>query len=117
MVQASAEASLRYDAKEGGYDYTVVRPGQLLGGPYDNNYYLGTLFQLDKDAETREVLLGRGDVTLNDNPQLGTLRSTLAETIAQTLESGAALNTDFTVVNAQGEFPEPAVLRERLAQL
>ena len=32
-----------------------MRPGQLLGGPYDNNYYLGTLFQLDADAETREV--------------------------------------------------------------
>ena len=26
--------------------YTIVRPGQLFGGPYDNNYYLGTLFQV-----------------------------------------------------------------------
>ena len=79
--------------------------------------YLGTLFRLDKDADEREVLLGRGDVTLDDNPQLGTLRSTLAEVIAQTLESGAAINTDFTVVNAKGEFPEPEVLAERLAAL
>ena len=72
---------------------------------------------MDKDAETRGVLLGKGDVTLNDDPQLGTLRSTLAEVIAQTLESGAALNTDFTVVNAKGEFPDEATLRTELAAL
>ena len=63
------------------------------------------------------MLLGKGDVTLNDDPQLGTLRSTLAEVIAQTLECGAGENADFTCVNAKGEFPEPAVLRERLAAL
>jgi hypothetical protein len=58
----------------GGYDACVVRPGQLFGGPYDNNYYLGTLFQLDKDAQTRGVAMARGDTLLGD-----TLRSTLAE--------------------------------------
>ena len=79
-AKASAEAAIKADAEKGGYAYTFVRPGQLFGGPYDNNVYLGTpLFQLDKDADERDVLLGRGDVTLNDDPQLGTLRSTLAE--------------------------------------
>jgi len=116
-AKAAAEAAIEADAKAGSYAYTFVRPSQLFGGPYDNNYYLGTLFQLDKDADTREVLIGKGDVTMNDDPQLGTLRSTLAEVIAQTLEGGAALNTDFTVVNAKGEFPETSVLRERLAAL
>ena len=116
-AKAAAEEAIMTDAANAGYKYTIVRPGQLFGGPYDNNYYLGTLFQLDKDADTREVLLGRGDVTLNDDPQLGTLRSTLAEVIAQAMESGAALDTDFTVVNAAGDFPEPRVLRERLAVL
>ena len=75
-AKASAEAAIKADAEQGGYAYTFVRPGQLFGGPYDNNVYLGTLFQLDKDADERDVLLGRGDVTLNDDPQLGTLRST-----------------------------------------
>ncbi|GMH59112.1 hypothetical protein TL16_g11519 [Triparma laevis f. inornata] len=116
-AKAAAETAIISDAKIGGFSYTFVRPSQLFGGPYDNNFYLGTLFQLDKDAETREVLIGRGDVTMNDDPQLGTLRSTLAEVIAQTLETGAALDTDFTVVNAKGEFPEVAVLQERLAML
>jgi len=116
-AKAEAEAAIVSDAGTGGYSYTFVRPGQLFGGPYDNNVYLGTLFQLDKDADTREVLLAKGDVTLNDDPQLGTLRSTLAEVIASCLEIGAALDTDFTVVNGAGEFPEPAVLRQRLAAL
>lgn len=48
------QASLPVPVPVRGAD-TFVRPGQLFGGPYDNNYYLGTLFQLDKDAETREV--------------------------------------------------------------
>ena len=116
-AKAAAEDAIAADAAAGGYAYTIVRPSQLFGGPYDNNVYLGTLFQLDKDADTREVLLGRGDVTMNDDPQLGTLRSTLAEVIAQTLETGACENLDFTVVNGKGEFPEADVLRARLAAL
>ena len=116
-AKASAEAAIKADAEKGGYSYTFVRPGQLFGGPYDNNVYLGTLFQLDKDADERDVLLGRGDVTLNDDPQLGTLRSTLAEVIAQALETGSAQNMDFTCVNAQGAEPTVPELRERLAAL
>ena len=53
-AKAAAEAAIEADAAKGGYSYTHVRPGQLFGGPYDNNYYLGTLFQLDKDADTRD---------------------------------------------------------------
>ena len=116
-AKASAEAAIKADAEKGGYAYTFVRPGQLFGGPYDNNVYLGTLFQLDKDADERDVLLGRGDVTLNDDPQLGTLRSTLAEVIAQALETGSAQNMDFTCVNAKGAEPTVPELRERLAAL
>ena len=69
------------------------------------------------NALTLQVLLGRGDQTLADDPQLGTLRSTLAEVIAQAMETGSALNMDFTVVNAKGDFPSADVLRERLAAL
>ena len=64
-AKASAEAAIKADAEKGGYSYTFVRPGQLFGGPYDNNVYLGTLFQLDKDADERDVLLGRGDLCGN----------------------------------------------------
>jgi len=63
--QAEGEAALRAacdpptdgDASSGGClsSYSIVRPGQLIGGPYDNNYYLGTLTKLDRPA--RSILL------------------------------------------------------------
>ena len=73
-AKASAEAAIKADAEKGGYAYTFVQPGQLFGGPYDNNVYLGTLFQLDKDADERDVLLGRGGVTLSTTPSSGRRR-------------------------------------------
>jgi len=32
-----------------------------FGGPYDNHYYLGTLFQLCKVASTQDLVVGEGD--------------------------------------------------------
>jgi len=111
-AKASAEAALGATSREKGYAYTVVRPGQLFGGPYDNNYYLGTLFQLDKDAATRDVEVGLGDELLGD-----TLRSTLAEVTAQICEGDYALNTDFAVVNVKGDAPSAEGVQERLRAL
>jgi nucleoside-diphosphate-sugar epimerase len=111
-AKAAGEAAIQADAAAGGYAYTIVRPGQLFGGPYDNNYYLGTLFQLDKDAETQDVEVARGDTLLGD-----TLRSTLAEVTAQLMESGSALDLDFAVVNQKGEPPSVEQVRQRLAGL
>ena len=101
-----------FNAAAAGYAYTIVRPGQLFGGPYDNNYYLGTLFQLDKDAETQGVELARGDTLLGD-----TLRSTLAEVTAQLMESGSALDLDFAVINQKGERPSVEQVRSQLSAL
>ena len=111
-AKASAEAALIDTAAKNGYAYTIVRPGQLFGGPYDNNYYLGTLFQLDKDAATQDVQVGLGDELLGD-----TLRSTLAEVTAQICEGDCALNVDFAVVNVKGEAPSVEGIQERLGAL
>ena len=111
-AKAAAEAAIKADAAASGYSYTVVRPGQLFGGPYDNNYYLGTLFQLDKDAETRGISVGRGDTLIGD-----TLRSSLAETIAQLMAEGSCLDVDFSVVNEAGDAPSVERLRAQLAGL
>ena len=86
--------------------------GQLFGGPYDNNYYLGTLFQLDKDAATQDVEVGKGDELLGD-----TLRSTLAEVTAQICETDAALNMDFAVVNVKGDVPSVDGIQDKLKSL
>jgi hypothetical protein len=48
-AKAAGEEALQQCAQESGFAYTIIRPGQLI--PEDqpeNNYYLGTLFQLDK---------------------------------------------------------------------
>jgi hypothetical protein len=38
-AKAAGEAAIKADAEAAGYSYTILRPGQLFGGPYDNNYY------------------------------------------------------------------------------
>jgi hypothetical protein len=111
-AKAAGEQALQDAAVEGGFSYTILRPGQLFGGPYDNNYYLGTLFQLDKDSKTRDVEIGRGDELLGD-----TLRSTLAEVTAQLLEGDCAKDMDFAVVNVKGNAPTEEGVREKLEAL
>lgn len=111
-AKAAGEKSIQDSAQEGGYSFTIIRPGQLFGGPYDNNYYLGTIFELDKDAATQDVIFGRGDELLGD-----TLRSTLAEVTAQICEGDFARDMDFAVVNKKGESPVMDVVKERLGAL
>eukprot|EP00560_Eucampia_antarctica_P005587 CAMPEP_0197832334 /NCGR_PEP_ID=MMETSP1437-20131217/14314_1 /TAXON_ID=49252 ORGANISM="Eucampia antarctica, Strain CCMP1452" /NCGR_SAMPLE_ID=MMETSP1437 /ASSEMBLY_ACC=CAM_ASM_001096 /LENGTH=327 /DNA_ID=CAMNT_0043435663 /DNA_START=126 /DNA_END=1109 /DNA_ORIENTATION=+ len=111
-AKAVAEQSLIEESEKNGYNYSIIRPGQLFGGPYDNNYYLGTLFQLDKDAKTQDVDVGRGDELLGD-----TLRSTLAEVTAQICESNCALNMDFAVVNVKGDVPSVEGVQTKLKNL
>jgi hypothetical protein len=111
-AKASAEQSLINESEQNGYNYSIIRPGQLFGGPYDNNYYLGTLFQLDKDAKTQDVEVGPGDELLGD-----TLRSTLAEVTAQICESDCALNMDFAVVNVKGDVPSAEGVQMKLKAL
>ena len=108
-AKAVGEKAVQDSAKENGFSYTIIRPGQLFGGPYDNNYYLGTLFQLDKDAATQDVVFGKGDELLGD-----TLRSTLAEVTAQICEGDYARDIDFAVVNEKGESPTTEIVQERL---
>jgi nucleoside-diphosphate-sugar epimerase len=110
--KAAGEAAVRNAAKESGFSYTIIRPGQLFGGPYDNNYYLGTLFQLDKDADTQDIQVERGDSLLGD-----TLRTTLAEVTAQILETDCAKDLDFGVVNVKGSQPSVEDVKVRLKAL
>lgn len=111
-AKAIAEETLINQAKQNNYNYTILRPGQLFGGPYDNNYYLGTLFQLDKDKGTQGVEVGRGDELLGD-----TLRSTLAEVTAMVCELGRGVDMDFAVVNVKGDLPSAKQVDDLLASL
>mmetsp|Transcript_67943 Transcript_67943/g.189784 ORF Transcript_67943/g.189784 Transcript_67943/m.189784 type:complete len:370 (+) Transcript_67943:67-1176(+) len=111
-AKARGEAAVRACAEREGFSWTIVRPGQLFGGPYDNNYYLGTLFQLDKDAATRAVSLQRGDEAAGD-----TLRSSLAEVLVQTLASPATHNIDFTAISVEGSAPNADDIQRQMSEV
>ena len=111
-AKAAGEQALQEAAVKGDFSYTILRPGQLNGGPYDNNYYLGTLFELDMDTQTRAVDIGRGDELLGD-----TLRSTIAEVTAQLMEGDFARDMDFAVVNIKGDAPTAETLQTQLTAL
>jgi hypothetical protein len=111
-AKAQGEEAVKAAAANGGYSYTILRPGQLFGGPYDNNYYLGTLFQLDKGASSQDIQVALGDELLGD-----TLRTTLAEVTAQIFELDCAKDIDFAVVNVKGVAPSVEQVQERLQTL
>lgn len=98
-AKAKGEAAVRELATQRGFGVTVVRPGQLFGGPYDNNRYLGTLFQLDKDSSVQAVKLEAGDTAVGD-----TLRSSLAGVLVRSLFC-AEPDMEFAVINEDGEPP------------
>lgn len=110
-AKARGEAAVLALAEEAGFATTIVRPGQLFGGPYGNNRYLGTLFKLDKDATTQAVQLVSGDTAVGD-----TLRSALAGVLVRCLfAQGKAL--DFAVVNEEGPAPVEADVDAMLQSL
>lgn len=111
-AKAAGEAAIKTAALDDGFSYTIVRPGQLFGGPYDNNYYLGTIAKLDKDSKTQDIDVAVGDTLLGD-----TLRSTLAEVTAQICEGDHARDLDFAVVNVKGDVPETEQLQQKLGGL
>lgn len=113
-AKAAGEEAVRQAAGEGGFEYSIVRPGQLSGGPYSNTFFLRSLFELDKGAGQGGVQLARGDFLGG-----GTLRSTLAEVITQTMDlpSWNEGLCDFTVLNVKGAPPSTTELQSSLTNL
>mmetsp|Transcript_12621 Transcript_12621/g.41595 ORF Transcript_12621/g.41595 Transcript_12621/m.41595 type:complete len:355 (+) Transcript_12621:997-2061(+) len=110
--KAAGEAAVMATAEAEGFEFTIVRPGQLFGGPYESAVYLGALFELDKEAGTGRVVMEKGDTIVGD-----TLRSTLAEVCAAAVASKGAANLDFVVVNEKGDAPSEAELSALLDAL
>lgn len=110
-AKARGEEAVAQMASAEGFGVTVVRPGQLFGGPYENNRYLGTLFQLDKDINTRGVSVQPGDTAVGD-----TLRSSLAGVLVRCLFSSQP-QLEFSVVNEEGTPPEEEEIDQMLSSL
>eukprot|EP00434_Breviolum_minutum_P036535 symbB.v1.2.032375.t1/scaffold3884.1/size52087/3 len=110
-AKARGEATVSQMAQERGFGVTIVRPGQLFGGPYENNRYLGTLFQLDKDSGTNAVTVQPGDTAVGD-----TLRSSLAGVLVRCLFTTQS-QLEFSVVNDKGSPPSEEEIDQMLANM
>lgn len=89
--RAGEEAVMR-NGDSGAYDYSIVRPGRLVGGPY-TNLDLAKLMQIEGGAEnglTVEV----GDTLLGDCK-----RDACAEAVVQCLERAECKNAAFSIVS------------------
>lgn len=108
-AKARGEAAIVAAAQRVGAAWTIVRPGQLFGPPFDNDTYLGTIFRLDKPTNTRAIDISKGDTVAGD-----TLRSALADVVLCSIKCPAAQNTDFTVLSVRGVAPSKEDLDSQL---
>lgn len=87
---------------DSGVDYSIVRPGRLVGGPYTNPD-IAKLLQVPGGAENG-VNLARGDALLGDCS-----RDACAEAVMQCLKNTASANADFSVISND----EPALTSDQ----
>lgn len=111
-AKAEGEAAVKELATEYGFDWTIARPGQLFGGPYTSAYYLGTLFQLEKDSTNGRIMIEKGDKIVGD-----CIRSSLAEVLSIAVAAPGAANTDFGIVNEVGEASTAEAIERRFETL
>lgn len=95
-AKAVAEQSLR----SSGLNFTIVRPGRLIDGPY-TSYDLNTLIKASTDGK-QGVVVGLGDRLLGQ-----TSRKDVAAACVECLQIDATVNKAFEIIN-QG--PRPASL-------
>mmetsp|Transcript_2834 Transcript_2834/g.8533 ORF Transcript_2834/g.8533 Transcript_2834/m.8533 type:complete len:373 (-) Transcript_2834:257-1375(-) len=108
-AKARGEDAIVRAAENLGAEWTIVRPGQLFGPPFDNNVYLGTLFELDKSDRTQALTFHKGDASKGD-----TLRHSLANVLVHSLDCTATKNCDFTVLTSDGEKPDKSAMDQQL---
>lgn len=91
-AKRNGEAALIAAASEGEYDYVIVRPGRLVGGPY-TNLDLANLFKLEGGAENG-LTVELGDTLVGDCK-----RDACAETVVQCVENKSCRNLVFSIVS------------------
>ena len=104
-AKATAENALRHS----GLDYTIVRPGRLIDGPY-TSYDLNTLLKASTGG-SQDVVLGTGDRLLGQ-----TSRKDVAAVCVECLKDVATQNKAFEIIN-QGSRPAAIDWSERFSQL
>ncbi|CAM9621070.1 unnamed protein product [Pylaiella littoralis] len=102
-AKAKGEAAVIKAAEEGGFSYSIVRPGQIKGEPFLVYSKDGPALSPDapeKGSAKRMVSLQQGDTEAGDvNP------SSVAEAFTQTVGQAAAAGKGYTVINSPGDAP------------
>lgn len=92
--KAGEDAIKKKSSVDTGYNYVIVRPGRLVGGPF-TNLDVAKLLQIDGGAENGvDVVVG--DALLGDCK-----RDACAECIVQCLTNEAASNLEFSIVSTE----------------
>jgi nucleoside-diphosphate-sugar epimerase len=91
-AKKSGEQSVMDAAKVGGFDFVIVRPGRLVGGPYTNPD-VAKLLQIEGGAENG-VTIEVGDSLLGDCK-----RDACAEAVVRCLTMDECSNLAFSIVS------------------
>eukprot|EP00980_Cylindrotheca_fusiformis_P006554 scaffold1384_cov116-Cylindrotheca_fusiformis.AAC.32 len=91
-AKKNGEQSVASAAAAGGFDYVIIRPGRLVGGPY-TNIDVAKLLQVEGGAENG-VSLERGDSLLGDCK-----RDACAEAVLQSLINEDCKNIEYSIIS------------------
>jgi uncharacterized protein YbjT (DUF2867 family) len=93
-AKRKGEEAVMAAATRGGFDYTIVRPGRLVGGPF-TNYDVANLLKIEGGAENG-VALAAGDTLLGDCK-----RDACAEAIVQALTNEESGNKVLSIISTE----------------
>ncbi|CAJ1969376.1 unnamed protein product [Cylindrotheca closterium] len=93
-AKKSGERAVATAAAQGGFDYAVIRPGRLVGGPF-TNLDVAKLLKVEGGAENG-VSLARGDSLLGDCK-----RDACAEAVIQSLINEECKNLEYSIISTE----------------
>eukprot|EP00669_Euglena_mutabilis_P008721 TRINITY_DN3727_c0_g1_i1.p2 TRINITY_DN3727_c0_g1~~TRINITY_DN3727_c0_g1_i1.p2 ORF type:complete len:115 (-),score=41.16 TRINITY_DN3727_c0_g1_i1:276-620(-) len=102
MRSATGELAVIEGADRKGYDYQLLRPGRLVGGPYTNPD-MASLLRADVADDCLDVDIVKGDAGLSDCG-----RWSCSEALLHLLEAPTAVNVALSICNKKGRVPADA---------
>jgi len=91
----TSQEEKKQDKRDIGWDYVIIRPGRLVGGPY-TNLDLAKLIQVDGGSNFG-AQIQKGDTLLGDCKRI-----TCADAVVQSLLNDKINNIDFSIISAPG---------------
>jgi nucleoside-diphosphate-sugar epimerase len=95
-AKKSGEDAVKKAASRAGFDYAIIRPGRLIGGPF-TNLDVAKLLQIEGGAENG-VDIEAGDSLIGDCK-----RDACAEAVVQCLLNEDCKNVDFAIISNENK--------------